>query len=183
MANQIDLDTAHSAILEALKAQFPAFQTVGDYGVFSVKGSNKLKVPAAALYLASFDSQDSGSIATDQLAITARWELRIVLDKRTQDFERQLCKISADVALWVQGNRFGLPAAPAEFMRAEPDQFDPAVVHLSPWVIEFEQTYLLGQSVWDGSGPVPSAVYVAYEPDTGPEHIDNYEKVNELPVV
>lgn len=177
MADAITTEVLHEGIKQALKEAFPDLETVDDYP--TEKG--KIKTPAAFLNMAAIEPGDSGGDdGTERLDSVLRWEISIIMGKvPTKEVKRQTRMRAADVALWVHGNRFDLRVRPAEFIRAEADDFSPELSRYAPWLIEFEQSVPLGASVWDGTAVVPTEVYVGQEPDTGPEHEADYVKVTD----
>lgn len=172
MADTVTIEALTKGIKEGLKKGFPDFQTVDDYP--TVEGA--ISTPAAFLNLSAIepDNQDG----TGRLVTVLRWEISVVLGKvPTQEVKRNTRILAANLALWVQGNRFSLPVREAGFVRAEPDEFSPTLSRYAPWVVEFEQSVPLGESVWDGTAIVPDTVYVSWEPDTGPDHVEDYVEV------
>lgn len=180
MADAVTIESLHEGIKQALSEAFTELKTVDDYP--TEKG--RIATPAAFLDLAALEPDaEGGEDGTERLVMTLRWELYLVLGLPVPEVKRAVRTLAANVALWVQGNRFGLPVRPAQFIRAEPNDFSPGLERYLPWVVEFEQTVLLGSSVWDADGVVPTELYLGYEPNTGPDHIDDYERVtgDELP--
>ncbi len=52
------------------------------------------------------------------------------------------------------------------------------------WALSWEQELLIGNDAFaatDDTPPVPTALYVGWDPLTGPDHIDHYTRVNGLP--
>ncbi len=176
MADTLTIEDIHEGIKEALSKAFPSLETVDDYPT----EEGKIATPAAFLNLAAIEPDDEGDgdDGTERLISTLRWELSLVLGKvPTKEIKRQTRVMAANVSLWVKGNRFGLRVRPAAFMRAEPDDFSPVLSRYAPWVVEFEQTVALGESVWDDTAVVPDAIYVSMVPYTGLEHVDDYVEV------
>lgn len=182
MADTLTIDGIHAAITEQLAAEFPTFQTVGDYE----RQKGHIKVPAAFLNLESFEPCDDGDgeDGTERLVVNLRWELRVLLGPPGASNERAARGLAVNLAKWVQGNRFGLSIHPAKFLRGESDKFTPELDHYTPWLIEFEQCAHLGESVWDDDSAIPTTIFVGYEPNTGTDHVDDYVQVSsedELP--
>lgn len=174
MADPVTLESLHEAIKQALLEAFPTLGDVDDYPT----EPGHIKVPAAFLDLVSIEPNgDDGEDGTGRLVASLRWEISLVLGLATQGNKRAARSLAANVALWVKGNRFGLRVAPAQFLRAAPDEFSPQLSRHTPWVVEFEQEVLLGESVWDETGIVSTTVYVGIDPDTGPDHVDDYREV------
>lgn len=184
MANeQIMFDTAHERILAQLQEKFPVFAKVGDYGILTVKkGENRerLVVPAAILHMDSFEpDSEKSNPGTGQRVFSVRWELRIMLNTKDADYDRKVRSLAAAVARWIDGNRFG-KGYEAKFIRSEEDEFDERLIKFRPWLIEFEQSYLLGEDVWEDEGTTPTEVYGSWVPLVGADHEDDYEQIEEV---
>ena len=81
MANaqtMISLDALHEAIVRAIQRKFPALVTVEAYR--QVRGG--LPVPACLVELAELEAADDLDPGTEQLAVMARFEARLVIGFR-----------------------------------------------------------------------------------------------------
>lgn len=177
---QVTIENAHERILTQLQGAFPVFANVGDYGLLTVKkGENRerLVVPAAILHMESFEPESNPG--TGQRIFSVRWELRIMLNTKIANHDRKLRGLSVAVARWIDGNRFG-KGYQARFIRSEEDQFDARLITFRPWLIEFEQSYLLGEDVWEDEGTPPTEVYGSWVPLVGADHEDDYEQIEEV---
>lgn len=167
---------AHLAAVVARLAQaFPAVPTVAEYP----RLRQKISAPAVLVELA--DATPSGDAGTGQLCLSARFEARIVFDQvpvAGSNPPLLALGLAAAVAREVfAAGRFGQPVGPAKGVRLEPDQFRPELSGYAVWLVEWTHEVRLGDSVWDGAGVMPTAIYVGLAPEIGPPHIDDYIKI------
>ncbi|WP_419779825.1 hypothetical protein [Maridesulfovibrio sp.] len=175
--NEIDIEKAHDDIVAALKKAFPTC-SVGDYR----REEGAVKAPALALELAHVEP-GAKNPGTGQLEVTLRWEVYPLTHFRTNNAARKVAALVCAVAKFVHGNRFGLPVSAAKFVGGFPEDFKPSKDGYEEWRVEFEFEALLGESVWDDDGITPQTVYLSHSPLIGEAHVDEYEKVEELPDV
>ncbi|BBD08453.1 hypothetical protein [Desulfovibrio ferrophilus] len=167
------INAAHKGIIVALRAGCPGLQDVLDYG-----RETTLKTPAAVLNLAHIEPDDTPEDGSGKLALRCRWEVFLVVPDRAK-YEQKLRELAAVVGTLVHGHRFGLQASPANFILAEPNEFEPQFKGAKCWRVEFEQVLLFGASVWDGEGVVPEQLMVSYTPLIGAEHEADYQEVTD----
>lgn len=177
---QITPDVAYTAIIDAIRTRFSVFELVTDYDFFSSNNQpSEIIKPACLLSIASLDVKNkNGSTATGQLSLTVLFEVRIILDRASTTFEQEMRRLVAEMSLWLHGNRFGITAPCARFLDAKPDQNTSQIIQFDPWVIQFQMPLHLGQSMWDDDEyQIPTTVMLGYEPDTGLDHITDYEEL------
>ncbi|WP_430415830.1 hypothetical protein [Marinobacter adhaerens] len=180
MANaetQVGLDALLDAILAKILEQFPTFQTVEDYR----DDRDRFSAPACLVELTQLDSgpDDPG---TGQLAVTARFEARLILSFRKLAAKKEIRKLTGAFSHFVHQNRWGLPVGPAQFIGAAPDDItgfggDDRLDQFEVWTVEWEQTVHLGSSEWTGDDTNITEVYVGYAPKIGPDHVDDYTQI------
>lgn len=178
-AEEITIQALQEAIEKALREAFPKANVCGYDALAQRKGSGRkhFNLPALVLSLGSFEYD--APTTTEQLAVTLRWELRVVCSKKGGKAELEVRELAARVASFINGNRFGLKVKGAQFVAAGEDQFSPDLVALEPWLVEFEQSVCLGSSCFIDDFITPDEVYVSMSPEIGLEHIDEYERVTE----
>lgn len=174
----ITIKGLQEGIEKALREAFPKVSVCGYDKLTHKKGTGRKKftLPALVLSLASFEYDQPTT--TEQLAITLRWELRVVCSRKGGNAEIELREFSARVASFVHGNKFSLPIKGAQFLAAGSDEFSPDLAGLEPWLIEFEQSVCLGKSCFDEEFLTPETVYVSISPEIGLAHKDKYELVS-----
>ena len=143
----INLDQLHQNIIDRIKLQFPALVTVEDYR----EDRKRLPVPACLIELTDLEPNPDEDPGTEQLAVLARFDARIVIGFRTTKAQREIRKLAAALATFIQGERFGLPIGPAVVTSITPDDFSPELDQFEVWRVEWQQPVSLGASVWDGS--------------------------------
>lgn len=173
---QIDLDALHQAIIDAIAAQFPDLETVADYR----EDRREIPLPAALIELSDMEAVPDEDPGTGQLAVTARFDARLIIGFRTAQAQREIRKMAAALGVLVHLNRWGLPVGPAEVLSLGPDEFSPELDQFVVWRVEWAQVVHLGQSVWTNEGTIPLTVLYSSVPDIGPPHEDDYRDVLEV---
>lgn len=152
---ELDLDQLHQAIIDKIAAQFPEFVTVDDYS----DDRTRLNTPACLVELTDMEGAPDDDPGTEQLAVTARFEARIIIGFRQLNAKRQIRKLAAALGAFVHQQRWGLPVSPAELLTITPDEFSPELDQFEVWRVEWQQVVHLGLSVWDGES-FPARMYV-----------------------
>ena len=173
MADNIDLDQLHDAILAKIKEQFPSLQTVEAYGA----DRKDLAVPAVLLELVDMEADPESDPGTEQLAVVTKWAARVVFSFRQENVKREIRKLAGALAVLVHDNRWGQSVNPAKVTVIGPDAFDPAFDKFEVWAVEWDQQVDLGASVWTGEGVTPDRVMVGYSPTIGPSQEGEYTEL------
>ncbi|WP_264686966.1 hypothetical protein [Wolbachia endosymbiont (group B) of Rhopobota naevana] len=133
----------HQAICTKLKEEIPAIQTCEIYPAIR----KELVAPAVFVELASLEpGKDAG---TEELALKARFEARIVVDGTVEDSSVVVRTLAAEVARVVNKNTWEKNVSPAEFLSAEPDGFRPELDAYLVWMVDWSHQLHLGKSVWE----------------------------------
>lgn len=174
---QTDLDALHAAVVSAITAGMPQAATVEAYPA----RRSELELPAVVVDLEDMEAAPDSDPGTEQLAVLTRWRARLILGFRTADLHRQVRKGAAQLGTIVHLNRWGLPVEPARVTLIAPDPFDPDLDQYEVWAVEWEQTVHLGaaEAWWlpDPGESVPQTVWLGIDPETGPDHIDDYRRI------
>ena len=173
---EITLDALHDAIIAAIRSHYPTLETVADYPDERVR----VTTPACLIELADLDPGETDP-GTGQQAVLARFQARIIIGFREPATKRAVRTLAASFIAFMRGQRWGLPVGPARFVSAGPDEFSPELDQYEAWLIEWEQTLHLGQTVWRDGGTPPTQIYLGYSPRIGPPHEADYLPVEELP--
>jgi len=163
MADNIDLDQLHNAILNKIKEQFPSLQTVEDYDA----DRKDLAVPAVLLELVDMEADPESDPGTEQLAVVTKWAARVVFSFRQDNVKREIRKLAGALGVLVHDNRWGQSVSPAKVTVIGPDAFDPAFDKFEVWAVEWDQQIDLGENVWSGEGVTPDKVLIGFSPDVG----------------
>ncbi len=175
MANQdteINLDSIHQSIIDAITDKFPTLQTVTDYH----DSRQPLTVPACLIELTELTAEDDDP-GTEQLALLARFEARIIIGFRTPSAKREIRKLATSLATFIQNHRWGQPIGSATVLGCYPDEFSPELDQYEIWRVEWSQEIHFGSSVWTNEGIIPTTVMLSYPPHNGNEN--DYEEVTE----
>ncbi|WP_353272104.1 hypothetical protein [Wolbachia endosymbiont (group B) of Apomyelois bistriatella] len=139
----MNLKDLHQAICSTLKEEIPAIQTCEIYPAIR----KELVAPAVFVELASLEpGKDPG---TEELALKARFEARIVIDSTIENAPIIVRTLAAEVARVVNKNTWEKNVSPAEFLSAEPDGFRSELDAYLVWMVDWSHQLHLGKSVWE----------------------------------
>lgn len=141
------LDVVHDGIVLAIKAQFPDIKTVEAYRL----DRKSLPLPACLIEMTEMEVDMDVDPGTEQLAVTARFEARLVLGFRqgSKNAKLEVRKLAAAVASFARLQRWGCPIGPADVIGAYPDDFDPELEQYECWRVEWTNLIHIGESVWN----------------------------------
>jgi len=154
----IDLEALMEAVVTRIAVAFPAFSTVSDYDALR----SGLAIPACLITLEDFEAEPDANPLTGQLAVMVRWRARVVIGFKTPSAKREIRKLAAALALFIHGQRWGLPVEAAAVTVIAPDDFEPALDQFEVWSVDFQQTVHLGESVWVNDGSIPDLVFSSW---------------------
>jgi len=122
-----------NAVIASLQTAFPSVPTIEVYP----KLRTKITVPAIMLEFA--DGTSGENPGTGQLALTGRFEARVIFDtaplKPGQNPELLCMALATAVAQHLNAaGRFGQPVGSAKVTRVEPDQFKPELAGYCVWL-------------------------------------------------
>ncbi|WP_425386564.1 hypothetical protein [Wolbachia endosymbiont (group A) of Barypeithes pellucidus] len=144
----------HQAICSTLKEEIPAIQTCEIYPAIR----KELLAPALFVELVSLESgKDPG---TEELALKARFEARIVIDSTIENAPIIVRTLAAEVAKVVNKSTFSMNISPGEFLSAEPDGFRPELDAYLVWMVEWVHTIHVGRSIWEEGKIKPHTINV-----------------------
>lgn len=183
MANfqELDLEQLHTAITDTLKAQFPALVTVEAYREETDR--KRLPIPALLFELTEWENAPDDDAGTDQLAVLARFEARIIIGFKTPKAKIEIRKMVAALCSFLRLQRWGMAQSGvghAQVLGAYPDEFDAALDQYEIWRVEWEQLLHFGVNVWAGEGITPTEILYSYEPETGIPNEPKYQPL-EIP--
>ncbi|WP_353286643.1 hypothetical protein [Wolbachia endosymbiont (group A) of Anthophora plumipes] len=145
----------HQKICTTLKEEIPAIQTCEVYPAIR----KELLAPAVFVELVSLEpGKDPG---TEELALRARFEARVVVDGTVEDSQVVVRLLAAEVARVVNKNTWGVEnISPGEFLSAEVDNFKPELDAYLVWLVEWVHELHTGQSMWLETGIIPHIISV-----------------------
>lgn len=170
MADNLDLDALHEAILDKIREKFPDLLTVEDYDA----DRKKLTVPAVLLELVDMEASPDDDGGSGQLPVVSKWAARVVFGFEQENVKREVRKLAGALGVFVHKNRWGQPVSPATVTIIGPDAFDPDFDRFEVWAVEWDQKLDLGENVWTGEGVTPDVVKIGFAPDIGPGHEAEY---------
>lgn len=151
----MNLKDLHDKICTTLKREIPAIQTCEIYP--SIR--KELLAPALFVELVSLESgKDPG---TEELALKARFEARIVIDSTIENAPIIVRTLAAEVARVVNKNTWNVEnVSPGEFISAEIDGFRPELDAYLLWLVEWSHQLHLGKSIWTENKIKPHTITI-----------------------
>ncbi|WP_419198936.1 hypothetical protein ACJZL3_03185 [Wolbachia endosymbiont of Rhagoletis cingulata] len=145
----------HNAICNKLKEEVPAIQTCEIYP--SIR--KELLAPAVFVELSGFEKgHDPG---TEELALKARFEARIVVDGTVEYSSLVVRSLAAEVARVVNKNTWNVKnVSPGEFMSGGGDDFRPELDAYLVWLVEWSHQLHLGKSIWTENKIKPHTITI-----------------------
>lgn len=145
----------HQKICTTLKEEIPEIQTCEIYPTIR----KELLAPAVFVELSSLEpGKDPG---TEELALRARFEARVVIDGTVEDSSIVVRSLAAEVARVVSKNTWNVKnIAPGEFLSAEIDDFKPELDAYLVWLVEWIHELHTGESRWSEIGVIPHTINV-----------------------
>ncbi|WP_264704942.1 MULTISPECIES: hypothetical protein [unclassified Wolbachia] len=144
----------HQTICSTLKKEIPSIQTCEIYPAIR----KELIAPALFVELVSLESgKDPG---TEELALKARFEARVVVDGTVEDSSLVVRSLAAEVARVVNKNTWEKNVSPAEFLSAEPDGFRPELDAYLVWMVDWNHQLHLGKSIWTENKIKPHTITI-----------------------
>lgn len=143
----------HQKICTTLKEEIPAIQTCEVYPMIR----REIIAPAVFVELVSLEpGKDPG---TEELALRARFEARVVVDGRNSSIVVR--SLAAEVAKVVNKNTWSVEnISPGEFLSAEVDDFKPELDAYLVWLVEWAHEMHVGESVWSEVGIKPHIIEI-----------------------
>lgn len=174
MNTAVDISDLHDSIKAELAAQFTA-ATVDFYN----RPGERIPSPSILFELEEITADDPDDIGTEQINVRLRFNAYAILSYKAPN-KLALRALAASLMAFIHGRRWGQPVGAANVLGAFPDQVTGQPEDYEVMRIEFEHEALLGQDVWPG-GELPTEVYLGFAPEIGPEHEDDYVRVDNLP--
>ncbi|WP_341814686.1 MULTISPECIES: hypothetical protein [unclassified Wolbachia] len=144
----------HTAICNKLKEEIPAIQTCEVYPTIR----REIIAPAVFVELVSLEpGKDPG---TEELALRARFEARIVVDGTVEDSSIVVRELATEVARVVNKNTWDVENVSAgEFISAGGDDFRPELDAYLVWMVEWVHEVHVGKSIFSG-GVTPHTIEI-----------------------
>lgn len=175
MNTEVDLDDLHEAMKTAFTTAFASCHV----GLYDRPG-DKIQTPAILLEIEDILSDDPDDIGTEQIAVTLNCNAYVVHDYKAGN-KKAVRKLAAAVMAYTRGRRWGQPVGAANVGSAQPDRIPGKEDDYEVMRVEFAHEALLGTDVFAGNGVLPAELYLGFAPEIGPEHVEDYVLVTEIP--
>ncbi|WP_374699402.1 hypothetical protein [Wolbachia endosymbiont (group A) of Limnophora tigrina] len=145
----------HDKICTKLKEEIPLIQICEIYPAIR----KELVAPAVFVELSGFEKgHDPG---TEELALRARFEARIVIDSTIENAAIIVRTLAAEVARVVNKNTWNVKnVSPGEFISGGGDDFRPELDAYLVWMVDWVHELHVGQSIWEVSKIKPHLIDV-----------------------
>ncbi|MEZ2829036.1 hypothetical protein [Serratia liquefaciens] len=166
----------HEAVLSALR-EISWVTDADDYP----ETVTQLATPAVYFSIIGWKNVPSGD---GQLRVEFEHDLFVVVDRSaTADISKPQIYVrtaAADLSQWIEGQTFGLEGLePAQFVSADPDEFDPEMAAYIVWRITFTQVAAMGEDPFESKAGPLKKVFLGKAPNIGSAHVDDYRLIYE----
>ncbi|WP_419198859.1 hypothetical protein ACJZL3_01865 [Wolbachia endosymbiont of Rhagoletis cingulata] len=145
----------HQAICTKLKEEISAIQTCEIYPAIR----KELLAPAVFVELSSLEKGDDPG--TEELALKARFEARIVVDSTVENASIIVRSLATEVAKVVNKNTWNVEnVSPGEFISGGGDDFRPELDAYLVWMVEWVHTIHVGRSIWEEGKFMPHKIEI-----------------------
>ncbi len=114
--------------------------------------------PAVFLEIANYGIGDDP--ATEELALIANLEARVVVDSTIENAEVFCQSLACEIANLIHLNSFGCEVSPAKLSGITRDFFKPDFDMYICWLIEWSHEMHVGSSVWNEIGIPPHTITI-----------------------
>lgn len=171
MNPEINLTTLHESIKSALAARFPG--VVVDY---YIRPGERVPAPAIYFELESIDSANPADSGTEQLEVMLTFSAKVICTyKHGQKLAVRV--LAANLAKYIQRNRWGQPVTPGQFMGSVQEDFAAKEDEYESFRVNWSHTAYLGVSYWDAVGIMPEHIYLGFPPNIGIGHEADYIEI------
>ena len=118
------------------------------------------EVVAPAVFLEVSNYSTGNDPATDELALVANIEARVVVDAISEEAELVCQNLAQAVANLAHQNSFGSNVSPAKVIGISKDAFKPEFDAYICWLVEWQHEFHVGKSVWNESGIPPHTIHI-----------------------
>ena len=176
MNGLINFESYLSAV-ESKLSQLEIFKTVGIFDEIK----DDYETPAIFFEIQDWDKADGVNLGGN-LTVTLSCNFYIVRELAAKGYNRKLRNAALTFTGWVHGQTFGPGTSPAEFVSAQDGDWykdeDKSLASHHVWCCTIEQNVAVGLDEFDSSdAPLLKELWLAFAPDIGPEHKDDYTLV------
>lgn len=170
----VTLNDLHNAIVATTQAAFGS--VVETVAAYSPLQADPINTPAV---LIEMDSADEGEDCGDgRVPLKCQFLAHCILSTKTPNVQVEVRAFAAQMFQVVRHNNWGLTGnvtRPASLSML-PGEFRPGNHGYESWIVAWEQTLYLGDSVWTG-GVRPETVYLGITPNIGAGHEGDYVQI------
>lgn len=118
------------------------------------------EIIATAVFLEIANYGIGDDPATEELALVANLEARVVVDSTIADAEVACQSLACEIASLIHLNSFGCEVSPAKLSGISRDFFKPDFDMYVCWLIEWSHEFHVGSSVWKEIGIPPHTITI-----------------------
>ena len=115
---------------------------------------------APAVFLEVSGYRPGNDPATEELALVANVEARVVVDSVADNAELVCQQLACEIANIAHLNSFGLNISPAVVMGVSRDVFKPEFDAFICWMTDWTHEFHIGDSVWNETGLPPHTINI-----------------------
>jgi hypothetical protein len=119
---------------------------------------SELLAPACFVEISSFEIGTNPG--TEELALVANFEARIVIDSTIQNSEFAIRELSLKLANLINHNTWNSRVTPAKLKDIGPDAFKPELDAYLVWNINWAHTFHIGENVWGTEAVQPHTILI-----------------------
>jgi hypothetical protein len=119
---------------------------------------SELLAPACFVEIASFEIGTNPG--TEELALVANFEARIVIDSTIPNAEFAIRELALKLANLINHNTWNSSVTPAKLKDIGPDAFKPELDAYLVWNITWTHEFHVGENVWEFTEILPHTIFV-----------------------
>lgn len=146
-----------SKLLENIRTEISRIKNIQSCFVYP-EARCDVNAPAVFLEVGNYSHGDDP--ATEELALVATIEARVVVDSLIDNAEVMCQELACQVANAAHLNSFGCNVSPAEITGISRDTFKPEFDNYVCWLIEWQHQFHVGDNVWLESGVPPHILHI-----------------------
>ena len=170
----VDISTAWDQVVSALAEEFPDFHVEAGEDA----SRDTLKLPAILVDLTELEPHAEGNNSTDQWPCLVHFRAQVVFGFRATQARRAVARAAGALAAFVHQDRLGVQWGGGMVIDCGPDQYSPRADNVEIWGVEWVHETDLGPRFETEDGEIPTEPLFSYLPDTGPDHVEDYQEVD-----
>lgn len=147
-------------LLQNIRNQILQIQNIQSSWIYPAA---RCDVIAPAVFLEIANYEPGNDPATEELALIANIEARVVVDATIENAELVCQALACDIANVAHLNSFGCAVSPATVTGISRDAFKPEFDAYICWLVEWQHEFHKGESVWNDPGIPPHILHINQE--------------------